>query len=88
MPCKQTRRSEQIITYLIFALLKISHDLLSQFGKVPPFDKVVRFQKDLSQPRLSDRVILQVEFVESVKRILMCVHIERVDREVISSEMK
>lgn len=51
-------------------------------------DVVVRLEEDLSQSRLSQRIVLQVELVEAMEGILMCVHIKRVDREIVRSEMQ
>ena len=60
--------------HLIFALAEVVHDLcssehghstatqrtLGQFGQVATLHVVVRLQEDLSQPRLADRVVLEL----------------------------
>ena len=45
--------------------------------------QIVRLQKDLSQPGFSDRIVLQVEFVEPMERVLVCMHVEGIDRKVV-----
>ena len=51
-------------------------------------DIIIRLQEDLAQPRLADRVVLQVELVEAVERVLVRVHVERVDREVVRGQVQ
>ena len=44
---------------------------------------IVRFQEDLSQTRLADRVIFQIELVKAVERVLVRMHIKGVDGKVV-----
>ena len=39
--------------------------------------------EDLSQARLAEGVVLQVEAVKAVERVLVCVHVQRVHVQVI-----
>ena len=49
---------------------------------------VIRLQENLPQPRLADGVVLQVELVETVERILVRMHIKRVDREIVGRQVQ
>ena len=49
-------------------------------------DTIVGLQEDLPQSRLPDRIVLQVEFVESMERVIVGVHIQGVDRELVGGE--
>ena len=46
-----------------------------QLCQVSTLDEVIRLQENFTKPRLSDRVVLQVELVETVEGILVSVHI-------------
>ena len=48
---------------------------------------VVCFEEDCTQTRLSDRVVFEVEFVETMERVGVSVHIKCVDREVVCSQV-
>ena len=61
---------------------------LRQLRQIPALHVVVRLEEDLAQPRLADRVVLEIEFVEAMERVLMCVHIERVDGEVVRGQIE
>jgi hypothetical protein len=54
---------------LILACLEIRYNLLGDFSQITAPDEVVRFEEDGSQTRFSDRVVLQIELVEAMKRI-------------------
>src|SRR5262245_55119756 len=57
-----------------------------EFRQVAALDQVVGLEKDLAQPRLADRVVLEVELVEPMERVLVRVHVERVDAEVVGRQ--
>ena len=46
-----------------------------QLSEISPLNVVVGLQENLPQSGLSDRIVLQVEFVESMERIIMGVHV-------------
>jgi hypothetical protein len=50
-----------------------------EFSKISSVDKVIDLQEYLSKPRFSDWVVFEVEFVEPVKRVLVSVHVKRID---------
>lgn len=54
---------------LILGLFQVVHDFLDELAKEPASDVVVGLHENLTQPRLTDGVVLGVELVESVKRI-------------------
>ncbi len=65
------------------------HNLtFGEFSKVPSLNEVIRLQEDLTQPRLANRIILQIELVETMERILVCVHVQGIDRKVIRREVQ
>jgi hypothetical protein len=43
--------------------------------QVAAFDIIVRLQKDLAKTGFADWTVLEVELVEAVERIRMCVHV-------------
>ena len=61
---------------------------LCQLSQVPAVNVVVRLQEDLTQTRLANGVVLQVELVETVERILVRMHIKRVDREIVGRQVQ
>ena len=61
---------------------------MSQLSKIATLDQVVGLHEDLSQARLSDGIVLQIELVESMERVLMRVHVERVDGQVVGRQIK
>ena len=61
---------------------------LSKFGKVASINAIIDLQKDLPKPRFSDRVVLEVEFIKPVERVLMGVHIERVDGQIVGAQLQ
>lgn len=66
----------------------MEHQTLSQLGQVASLDIIVRFEEDLSKPGLSNGIILQIEFVKPMERILMRMHIQCVDRQIIGGEVE
>lgn len=40
---------------------------------------IIRLEEDFPQSRLSNRIILQIEFIEPVERILVRMHIQGID---------
>lgn len=54
--------------------------------EVSAADEVVRLQEDFPQPGLARRVVLQVEPVETLERVRVRVHVQRVDGQVIRGE--
>ena len=61
---------------------------LRQLSEVAPVDVVVRLEEDLAQPRLPERIVLQVELVEPVERVLVRVHVEGIDRELVRGQVQ
>lgn len=57
------------LNHLVLARLKIRDDFLGDLGKIPTLDKVVRLEKDGSQTRFPYRVVLEIEFIETMKGI-------------------
>ena len=57
--------------HLILARLEISDDFFGDLGEVSAVDVIVCFQEDRPKTRFPDRVILEVELVETMKRILV-----------------
>jgi hypothetical protein len=76
------------LAVLVFALLKVVHDLMRQLGKVPAVDEVVRLQEDLAESALADRIVFEVELIEPVETVLMRMHVERVDGEVVRGQVQ
>ena len=56
--------------------------------EVLPLDVVIRFEKDLTQARLSDWVVFEVELVEPMEGVLMRVHIQGVDRKIVRFQVQ
>ena len=48
---------------------------LRQLSQVPAVNVVVRLQEDLTQTRLANGVVLQVELVKAVESVLVSVHV-------------
>lgn len=46
-------------------------------------DKIVLLQKNLPEPALSTGIVLQVEFVKTMERVFVRMHIKQIDIEVI-----
>ena len=44
---------------------------LGDLGEITTFDVIVALEEDLPQSRLSERVVLEIEFVEAMERVLM-----------------
>ena len=40
------------------------------------------------QPALTTRIVLQVELVEAMKYVLVCVHVKRVDIQIVPSQLQ
>lgn len=80
--------TDSILCHLVFALLKIVDYLLGDLGEITTFDVIVALEEDLPQSRLSERVVLEIEFVEAMERVLMGVHVERIDGEIVSREIE
>ena len=68
--------------------MRYDHLTLGKLGKVETIDAIVDLQKYFSQTGLSDRVILEVELVESVERVLVSMHVERVDGKIICTQFE
>ena len=56
---------------------------LGKLCKIAALDIVVCLEKYLTQSRFAYRVIFQVELVEAMERILMCMHVEGINRQII-----
>lgn len=59
-----------------------------QLRQVPPLYEVVRLEEDLAEARLAQGVILQIKLVEAMERVLVRVHVKRIDREVIRRQVE
>lgn len=57
------------LNHLILARFKVFDDFLGDLCQIPPVNEVVSLQKYSSQTRLPDRVVFEIELVESVERI-------------------
>lgn len=51
-----------------------------QFSQIATVNEVVSFEEYFTQPGFSNWIILEIEFVESMERILMSVHVKGIDR--------
>jgi len=52
----------------------------SEFSKVSPTDKIIRLQEYGSQARFPNRIIFQIEFVETMETVDVGMHIQRINR--------
>ena len=77
-----------VLTHLVFALLEIANHLARDLGEVAPLDVVVRLEEDFAQLGLANRVVLEVEAVEAVERVLVRMHAQRVDAQVVRSQLE
>lgn len=59
-----------------------------EFSQVASLDVVVSFEENLSQTGFANWVILQVEFVEPMEGILMSMHVQCVDRQVVGCQLQ
>mmetsp|Transcript_1039 Transcript_1039/g.3140 ORF Transcript_1039/g.3140 Transcript_1039/m.3140 type:complete len:329 (-) Transcript_1039:1783-2769(-) len=64
-----------VLGELVFGALQVVEHLLGQLGQEPPADDVLLLDEYLAQPRLPERVVLQVELVKPVKDVLVRVHV-------------
>ena len=53
---------------------------LGELREVSSLDEVVGFQEYFAQAGLPDWVVFQVKLIKTLEGVLMCVHVERVDR--------
>lgn len=60
---------------------------LSQLGQVFPLQQVVGLQEDFSQSGTTGGIVSVVEPIKSVE-LLVRVHVQRVDRQVVSREFE
>ena len=65
---------------------RVSH--LQNLCEKFPSNEVVRLEKDVAQRTLSQRIVLRVELVETMERIVMRMHIKRVDRQIVRSQVE
>lgn len=61
---------------------------LGNLGQVSSINIVIRLEENLSQARLSDGIVLQIELIEPMERVLVGVHVESIDREVVGGELQ
>jgi len=61
---------------------------LGQFSQVFALNVIVGLEKDFPQSALAYRIVLEVEFVESMKRVLVGMHVERIDGEVVGRQIQ
>ena len=54
---------------LVLGLLHVVHHLVDQLPKELAPDVVVRLHENLTQPRLTDRVVLGIELVETMEGV-------------------
>ena len=76
-----------VLGHLILRRLEIGDDLLRHLGQEPPSDQVILLDENLAEPGLSARVVLEVKPVEPVERVLVRVHVQRVDVEVVGAQV-
>lgn len=57
---------------LVLGRFEILEDFLGKFREILALDQVVGLQENLSQPRFANGVVFQIELVEAMKRIFMC----------------
>mmetsp|Transcript_19321 Transcript_19321/g.48599 ORF Transcript_19321/g.48599 Transcript_19321/m.48599 type:complete len:215 (+) Transcript_19321:1032-1676(+) len=73
---------------LVLAVVQVFYHLPSELGKKAAMDDVVALDEDLAEARLPAGVILQVELVKAVEDVLVGVHIEGVDVEVVRRQVQ
>mmetsp|Transcript_24890 Transcript_24890/g.63392 ORF Transcript_24890/g.63392 Transcript_24890/m.63392 type:complete len:255 (+) Transcript_24890:1386-2150(+) len=77
---------QPVLRLLILGEVQVVEEFLCELGEVTAFDHIVRLEKDLTQARLAERVVLEVELVEARKRVRVRVHPQGVDRQVVRRE--
>ena len=70
-----------------FAVVRSIHQTFGKFRQIFPFNEIIRFQEDFSKARLPDRIVLEVELVESMEGVLVGMHIERIDGQLVCSQI-
>jgi hypothetical protein len=75
-------------TPLLISQIDDNTHTLGEFCEISAADEIICFQKDGSQPGFSDRIVFQVEFVESMEGIVMSMHIQRIDRQIVGGQMQ
>ena len=65
-------------------ILNLFHNFLGDLCEESSFDHIINLQEYRSELGFSDRIIFGIEFIESLKCLLVRVHIQCIDRQCMS----
>ena len=58
-----------------------------EFCQIPSLNKVICLQEYLPESRFTNRVVLEIKLIETMERVLVSMHIQRIDGKVISRQV-
>ncbi|KAI7001276.1 AMP deaminase [Hortaea werneckii] len=75
------------LDHLVLAAFQVGHDFLGDFSQVTAVNEIVSLEENRSQSTFSNRIVLQIKLVETVEAVCVCVHVQSVDAQVVSSKL-